>query len=154
MRRQPSFALPKKFFQLVPANPIMLLRIEHRNQYIQMRKQVLQSHIASYANGEVRTRSPLRKLFVKWMMNGVHGVSEWFKQTAQERITASARDRRNSGFKIHGLIGERLAFLTPAAHRGPEHIHQRHAVKGRRRVWTVVHVLIQRTFAGRIAASP
>jgi hypothetical protein len=89
--------MTQQLIDLVFSNPVVLVSVEHRDQNIKVREQVLQGNVFGNLDGVVGTFTPLWKLLIEWMMFGADFVSERLEQSAQKLLSATARENGDSG---------------------------------------------------------
>ena len=113
MLLQPALAMAQQFLDLVGIDPIMLLIIEHRNQYIDMCQQPAHVRDSFY-----------RHVPIKSVTEGLGGqsVAEWPKQCLGEINTAAAPQRRQSRLQRHCQVHQvrpvlRFGRLAPMQKR-------------------------------------
>lgn len=82
--------MAKELLDFVLTDPVMFVRVEHRDQNIEMRKQVLQRNLLCDLHGVIGTLTPLRKFPVKRMMFRRDLIAERLEETAQEKLPTTA----------------------------------------------------------------
>src|SRR5579875_25669 len=97
MRLQPSFPVSKQLFDLILADPIMLLRVEHRYQDVQMREQILKRDFLLQFHGVVVALAPFWKCLIEWVMLRAHNITQRLEQTLQDVRSAAAGERGDLG---------------------------------------------------------
>ena len=143
MVRQPTLAAREQLRDLVVADPIVLLRVEHRDQHIQVRQQLTQPHLTAQMDGVVATRPPLRKLLVERMLHCIQRVAERLEQPPRDLLTACDRQHRKPRLERQRLLGQFRPRIALSGHGCTEHARERNAHERRGNVRTVVDVLVE-----------
>ena len=76
MTGQPSLTAAQQLLDLGLSHPVVLLRVEHRDQHVEVREQILQAHLTVQLDGEVAALAPFRELLVKGMLDRMDPVPE------------------------------------------------------------------------------
>ena len=72
--------------------------------------------------------------------------------SAYEFLAAAYRQRRDDGLQRNGAVGEFLPRVAYAGHRGPKCFVQGHREEGRRRIRSVVHILVEQALGAALSA--
>jgi len=97
----------------------MLLSIQHRDQNVDVGKQILQPFPAADSDGVVEAVAPFREALVERVSLGAYGIAERLEQRTDERLAAAAGRDCDYRRPVERRIREFLAFLASAAHGRP-----------------------------------
>ena len=105
MLLQPAFAMPKQLLDLVLADPIVLLVVEHRDQHIEMRQQAPQ-----------RGHAAQRQVPIRSLADGRYGqrIAEWLEQQSGEIGAATAPQRGQARLKRDRQLCQVRSMLRSA----------------------------------------
>src|SRR6266487_2959748 len=84
----PAFSAFQQLFDLVIADPVMLIVIQHGDQHIEMRQKFAQTAGCFQHDGEVGTHSPLRMRLVEHVRSDRNGIAQGFEETPEPAFTA------------------------------------------------------------------
>src|ERR1700749_2567984 len=143
MGLQPSFSMSTQLFNLILADPIMLLRVEHRYQDVQVCEHILKRGYLPQFHGVIVALAPFWKRLVERVMLRAHHVSERFEQTLQNVRSTPARQRSNPRNQRQRLVHHLWPSLARPRERTSENAGYRDAEKRRRPRGPVIHRLIQ-----------
>ena len=112
MFAKPSLAVTKQLFDLVLADPVMLVVIQHRNQNVEMGQQIAQSTVRFQCRGEIGALAPFRKLLIERMSSCRHFVAERLEESPQNKFSAATRHNGNARFQRQRRLCEFVAFFA------------------------------------------
>src|SRR5438093_7053349 len=110
MRREPSLAAAQELIDLVAPDPVVLVVVEHRDQYVEVPKQILQPDAPAQGQVVVRTVTPLGSAGVDRLPARLDLVAERHEESLDEARAAAARERgdlrneRNRRFRELGAL--------------------------------------------------
>src|SRR5580698_4863453 len=103
--------MTQQLIHFVLSNPVVFVSIEHRDQNIEVREQLLQGDIFRDLHRVVGTLAPLWKLLVKRVVFGAHLVPERLEQSAHKLLTATAwqdgdsrSQRQRNGYEFGAIF--------------------------------------------------
>src|SRR5215475_8211441 len=105
MAAEPACAVTQQLFNFVVADPIMLVVVEHRDQHVQMRKQIAYAAIGLKFYAEILAFAPLRKFVVQREPSRRHRVSERFAKPLPRRDMAERRLLPSKAAGTRPMIG-------------------------------------------------
>lgn len=126
MAVKPALAMSKQFLHFVVTDPVVLLIVEDRNQYVEVRQQVAQSARCSQRNREEPARAERRHALVEFMTDRFDRIAERLEQRAEKRLSAAARDRGKTGFERQLNRHEVGLPLTSTTQGGIEPTREHH----------------------------
>jgi len=150
MLRQPAFALPQQLVDLVIADPIVLLVVEHGDEDIEVGQELRQRH--GPADGDVPVARGLAVAVEDRRSRDL--VAQRREQPNGELQSVTAVERHDAGGERDGLRGQFTPCFRAATHRRAEHPRQRDAQERRSRIGPIVDVLRQRPALGPAALAP
>ena len=125
MRGEPALAVAQQLLDLVVADPVVLVVVEHRDEHVEVREQVARARtVAVERHGEVRGSRPTpgTRSSSGWR-SARDRVAERLEQPPQQRLAAAARQRRraraSSGSGVAGQLGPVACSARPAPCRTP-----------------------------------
>src|SRR5262249_42686244 len=130
---------------LVFADPVVLVGIEHGDQNIEVCQQVLKCDIFCDFYCVVRTLAPLWKFLVKSVVLSAHPVPEWLEQSPHERLATTTRQQNHSRGKGKGHRHELRSILAVPRHGRVENPGDGNNHERRGDIGSVIHVLLQQS---------
>ena len=152
VRPQPVAALFQKLGDLVVADPVVLVVVEHGKQDIEMRQEVLEEHLTGDVGIDVATLPPRREGGIQRDRRGRDVVAEGLEEAMDHRLPARGWKHRDVRMQWDGGRRELGSVLAAAVHRGAVQLRDRHAQERRRHIRPIVHVLGEREPIGCPAA--
>jgi hypothetical protein len=146
---QPALAPGEQLVELVLPDPIVLGVVEHRQQHVQMRKQILKPTGRAQLDSKIRALTPGRELGIEGQPLGRDRVAERLEQPTKQGLAAPTRQHRKLGLERDRSVGEFGSISARALERRAEHPRERDAEKRGRDVGTIVDVLPQRPGVAR-----
>ena len=139
---EPALAAPQQLFELVLAEPVVLVVVEHRDQYGELAQDILHPRGRTEGHAVGRAGSPFRELLVQWEPNRFDTVvTERLEQALQHHLATPAAEGAEFDFERNRGIGKLGPFTGLPEQRAPEDVADRDAQQRRRDVWAVVDVL-------------
>jgi hypothetical protein len=151
---EPALPAGKQLLDLVVADPVVLLRVEHRHEHVEVRQQVAQPALAGEPERVVAARAPLRETLVERVVDRLDDVAERLEQLARDLLAAHDRRDREARLERQRLVGEAGARVAAPAHRRRERAREGDAQERRGDVRPVVHVLVDPPEADAAADQP
>ncbi len=146
VRRQPAFAVPQQLVNLVIADPVMFLVVEHRHEHVEVARADRSAGIRRAGPRCSTAHHPSPRTSRPAVAGlGGNGVTQGLEQAAQERFTAATRQHRDPRLQRKRRLGESrplLAACRPG--RRPEDARDRDAEERRSDIGAIVDVLFQR----------
>jgi hypothetical protein len=91
MLSEPTFTVTKQLLDFGIAYPVVLVIVQHGDKHVEMGDEILQAHLGSKPDCEVRAVSPVRKFLVEPVSLRRYGVAERLKQPTQNVFSAPTR---------------------------------------------------------------
>jgi hypothetical protein len=121
----------------------VLLRIEDRNEHVEVSQQVAQTHPTVKLDGETAALAPLWELLIKRMLDRMHAVAKRLEQPAQDLLATGAGDRREAGAQRQRLLRQLGPLRAAAGERRAEDARDRHAQERGADIGAVVDLLVE-----------
>jgi hypothetical protein len=149
MALQPAFATLHQLGDLVLADPVVLVVVEHRDQHIEVVEQVAQPR------GSGQSKRDITRSVGVDARDGidVDGPAQGLEQRPNEHGAAAAsRQRRDDDFQRDRLLGQFRPLARGSGHGGTQGPSHGDRQEGRRGVGAVVDVLVQQAVGATLAA--
>src|SRR5450432_169009 len=104
--------MTQQLVDFILPDPVVLVGIEHRDENIQVREQVLQRDFFRNLHRVVRTFAPLRELLVKGKVFDADPITQRFEEAAQKLLAAAAGQNGNSRCQRQRNSYERRAIFA------------------------------------------
>ncbi|MEH3053798.1 MAG: hypothetical protein PGN13_07270 [Patulibacter minatonensis] len=118
VRRQPAVAAREQLLDLVVADPIVLVVVEHWQQHVQVGEQLREAHLAAQTERQVAAVAPVRVAWVEGDRGHLHLVAERLEQAAHERLSATRRHHGQLSRERERLGREVRASVAAAVEGG------------------------------------
>jgi hypothetical protein len=142
VRREPPLAVAQQLLDLVVADPVVLLVVQHRHQHVQVREQLGEPLRSRERDREVAAVAPLgRQRGIERVRLGRHRPPERLEQPAQELVAAAAGQHRDARLERDRRRRDVGPVLRLPAERRPIHLRDGDAQERRGDVRAIVHVL-------------
>ena len=152
MPGQPAATIGQELGDLVVADEVVLLIVEHRNQDVEVREQIGESRRRRQRDRDVWSFAPLREMLVERLPLCLDGVAQGPEDFRQPSVAAADGEHVDARGKRNGSLRELGPVLAPALQSRAVHLRDRHAEKRRSRIRTIVDVLRKQTAAGPLAS--
>jgi len=153
VRGEPALAVAHQLRDLVVADPVVLVVVQHRDEHVEVREQVAQARRGAQRERIVGALAPVRKKRVERMGRDVDGVAQGLEQPAQQPRAIATGHGRQRGLERDRRLGQLRAVFAAAAQGRAEHVGDGDAEERRGDVRAVVDVLLQREPAPLLPAS-
>ena len=153
MRLEPALALAEQLVHFIASDPVVLVVVQHGNQDVEVREQVLQTALAGQLDREVRAFTPLGKILIQRMPRGIDRVAQRLEQTAEQDFAAATRHDAEPRGQRNGALGQLGALIAPARQSRSEYARDGDAHERRRDVGPIVDILLQKKPLARRAAA-
>src|SRR5262249_10625748 len=117
---QPALAMTQQLLDLIVSNPVVLLVVQYRDQYVQVRQQLAQSPRRSQRDSEQPARPESGHALVEFVAGRLDLVAERLEQRAKKSVAATAGDRCDSRFEWQRRRRQIRFPLAPSAQGGVE----------------------------------
>lgn len=152
MRLEPPLAARQQLLDLLVADVIVLLRVEHRRQHDEVSEQVCEPARRRKPQRDVGAWPPVGPMRIERDGIAGHSIAEWLEEPLDKGLTTAARRKRgNGGLERDGAVGQRLALAAAPGDRFAERAAHGDGEERGRSVGPIVDVLREQSLAAALS---